>query len=216
MTVYKKLAKARLDLLLVKMEKSGHNKFADFRYFELGDFIPHVHKIFNDVGLVGVFCFEGNNATLTVHDTDGNGSVSFVSPSVAATKVERDGSQKTESIQDLGAKHTYMRRYLWLMAMEITEHDAVDRGNQPKVEDQPEEVKQKPEVKLKKEVVKENLELFSQKMIDWCKEAETLEGLTSLWADNQESIRQIKESNAEMFEKMKSTFSQRKGELSGK
>ena len=94
MTVYKKLAKARLDLLSVKMEKSGHNKFAGFHYFELGDFIPHIHKIFNEVGLVGVFCFEGNNATLTVHDTDGNGSISFVSPAVPATKVEKDGSQK--------------------------------------------------------------------------------------------------------------------------
>jgi len=215
MTVYKKLAKARVQLLSAEIKKNGFNKFAEFHYFELEDFIPHIHKIFDEIGLIGVFCFEGNNATLTVHDTDGNGSISFVSPVVPATKVERDGSQKPESIQDLGSKHTYMRRYLWLMAMEITEHDSVDRGeDKDKREDKP-EVKPKPEAKPKKEVVKENMELFAQKMADWCASAESLEGLTSLWADNQETIRDIKTANPEMFENMKATFAKRKGELSG-
>jgi hypothetical protein len=34
--------------------------------------------------------------------------------------------EKLQAIQNLGSTHTYMRRYLWLMCMEIVENDAVD------------------------------------------------------------------------------------------
>jgi hypothetical protein len=129
MNVYKKLTQARLKLLTAEMKKSGHNKFAGYHYFELGDFIPSIHKIFDELGLCGVFTFENSSATLTIHDTDGNGSIVFSSPVVSATKVEKDGTQKPESIQDMGGKHTYFRRYLWLMALEITEHDSIDAGD---------------------------------------------------------------------------------------
>jgi hypothetical protein len=129
MNVYKKLTQARLKLLSAEMKKSGHNKFAGYNYFELGDFIPHIHKIFDELGLCGIFNFEGSNATLTIHDTDQNGSIVFSSPVVSATKVEKDGTQKPESIQDMGGKHTYFRRYLWLMALEITEHDSIDSND---------------------------------------------------------------------------------------
>jgi hypothetical protein len=129
MNVYKKLMQARLKLLTTEIKKSGWNDFARYHYFELGDFIPAIHKIFDELGLCGVFTFENSSATLTIHDTDGSGSVVFSSPVVSATKVEKDGTQKPESIQDMGGKHTYFRRYLWLMALEITEHDSIDAGN---------------------------------------------------------------------------------------
>jgi len=40
MGVYKKLMKARLALQNTNLTKSGHNKFAGYKYFELGDFLP--------------------------------------------------------------------------------------------------------------------------------------------------------------------------------
>lgn len=206
MTVYKKLAKARVQLLSAEIKKNGFNKFAEFHYFELEDFIPHIHKIFDEIGLIGVFCFEGNNATLTVHDTDGNGSISFVSPVVPATKVERDGSQKPESIQDLGSKHTYMRRYLWLMAMEITEHDAVDAGTG----DETKQFKQE-----KEEVTSEgeDRELFVTKMIDWANEAQDRQGLTSLWKSNQSKIDEMKKNAPALFKQLQSKFAEIKSKF---
>ncbi len=38
MGVYKKLMQARLELQETNLTKSGHNKFAGYKYFELGDF----------------------------------------------------------------------------------------------------------------------------------------------------------------------------------
>ena len=52
--VYGKLIKARLMLQSKQINKSGHNKFAGYKYFELSDFLPAVQEIFAEVGLVDV------------------------------------------------------------------------------------------------------------------------------------------------------------------
>ena len=124
MSVYKKLQKARVMLHETQLNKSGKNKFANFNYFELGDFIPQVTSIFEKVGLCGIVSFTPDTAYLTVHDVDGDGFVTFTSPLVYASV------EKTQPIQNLGSTHTYLRRYLWLMCMEITENDVVDAVEQ--------------------------------------------------------------------------------------
>jgi len=120
MSVYKKLQEARVMLHNTQLNKSGKNKFANFNYFELGDFIPQVTDIFNKVGLCGVVSFTADTAYLTVHEVEGDGFITFTSPLVYASV------EKTQPIQNLGSTHTYLRRYLWLMCMEITENDVVD------------------------------------------------------------------------------------------
>ena len=122
MTVFKKLQQARVKLHNTKLNKSGENKFAKFHYFELGDFIPQVTAIFNELGLCGTVSFTQTEAYLTVYNVDGDKDdfVTFTSPMVYANM------EKMQAIQNLGSTHTYMRRYLWLMCMEIVENDAVD------------------------------------------------------------------------------------------
>jgi hypothetical protein len=121
MSVYKKLQEARVKLHNTKLNKSGKNAYAKFNYFELGDFIPQVTAIFNELGLCGIVSFTQDTAYLTVHNVEGeNDFVTFTSPLVYASV------EKTQPIQNLGSTHTYMRRYLWLMCMEIVENDVVD------------------------------------------------------------------------------------------
>jgi hypothetical protein len=124
MSVYKKLQEARVILHKTQLNKSGKNKFAGFSYFELGDFIPQVTEIFNKIGLCGVVSFTNDTAYLTVHETEGDGFISFTSPLVMAENA------KGQAIQSLGSTHTYFRRYLWLMCMEITENDVIDAVDQ--------------------------------------------------------------------------------------
>lgn len=120
MSVYKKLQEARILLQNTKLNKSGKNKFAGYEYFELGDFLPQIQNICQKVGLCGVVSFTAQDAYLTLHDTDGEGFVTFTSPmSSAALKGCHD-------VQNLGAVQTYLRRYLWTNAFEIVEHDALD------------------------------------------------------------------------------------------
>jgi len=120
MSVYRKLQAARAEFLLTPIKKSGKNKFAGFEYFELSDFIPAVSKIFDTAGLCGVVRFTDTEASLTVYDADGDGSIVFTSPLVMAENA------KGQAIQSLGSTHTYFRRYLWLLAMDIVEVDLVD------------------------------------------------------------------------------------------
>jgi hypothetical protein len=144
MSVYKKLQQARLALQNTKLSKSGKNKFAGYEYFELGDFLPQIQKICADIGLCGVLSFNTDMAYLTIHDTDGEGFVTFTSPmSSAALKGCHD-------VQNLGAVQTYLRRYLWTNAFEIVEHDALDAttgGIEPVKKEEPKPVQQPVQVK---------------------------------------------------------------------
>ena len=123
MSVYAKLQKARLQLVNSGIKKTGHNKHGGWFYYELGDFIPTIHKLFDAVGLCGVVRF-GEIATLTIYDTQGGESIEFSTPIVYAE------AAKGQPIQLLGSTHTYIRRYLWLLAMEIVEADAIDSQEQ--------------------------------------------------------------------------------------
>jgi hypothetical protein len=144
MSVYKKLQQARLALQNTKLNKSGKNKFAGYEYFELSDFLPQVTNIFNEIGLCGVVSFTLETAYLTVHETEGDGFVTFTSPLVMAENA------KGQAIQSLGSTHTYFRRYLWLMCMEITENDVVDAtaGVEPVKKVEPKPVQQPVQVKV--------------------------------------------------------------------
>jgi hypothetical protein len=118
--VYSKLQKARVLLQELPLKKSGFNSFAGFKYFELADFLPSINVIFDNLGLCSVFSISEGIATLRIFDSEFGGVVYFRSPTAEA------GAGKAPPIQALGSMHTYLRRYLMLNALEITEHDAVD------------------------------------------------------------------------------------------
>jgi len=127
--VLQKLMKARLALQKKQLKKSGHNKFAGYYYFELGDFLPTVQEIFSELGLCGVVSYTGDLAKLTIRDVNGEGAVEITSPMGSAAL------KGCHEVQNIGAVETYQRRYLWVTAMEIVEHDVLDAttgADQPK------------------------------------------------------------------------------------
>lgn len=120
MSVHKKLMQARIQLQGTKLSKSGKNKFAGYSYFELGDFLPTIQDIFNQIGLCGYISFGTDLATLTITDTDGGGEITITSPMAEANL------KGAHPIQNLGAVQSYTRRYLWMSALEVTENDILD------------------------------------------------------------------------------------------
>lgn len=120
MSVYAKLNKARLKFHTLPLKKSGHNKFAGFRYFELGDFLVPALQICDEVGISCTISFGGGDATMRIVDLEDGSTILLNTPVAdAATKGQLP-------IQSLGSQHTYLRRYLWMLALEIVEHDAID------------------------------------------------------------------------------------------
>ena len=120
MTVHKKLMQARIKLQGMKLNKSGENKFAGYKYFELGDFLPQTMQIFHDLGLCSVVSFDSDYARLCITDTEDGTTITINSPMAEANL------KGAHPIQNLGAVESYQRRYLWLTAMEIVEHDIID------------------------------------------------------------------------------------------
>lgn len=120
MSVYTKLQAARIALQSTQMKKSGNNKFAGYSYFELGDFLPRVNELFAQSGLFSAVSFNKELATLKIIDTEDGSEVVFTSPMADAQL------KGCHPIQNLGAVETYQRRYLYVTALEIVEHDALD------------------------------------------------------------------------------------------
>ena len=129
--VHKKLMNARMALQSMSLKKSGHNKFAGYQYFELGDFLPQINEIFHSIGLCGVISYTKDYADLTITDVDDGTFITISSPMVEANL------KGAHAIQNLGAVETYQRRYLWMTAMEIVEHDALDSSAPIKEEKAP-------------------------------------------------------------------------------
>ena len=118
--VFEKLQKARIMLQSAELKKSGHNKFAGYKYFELGDFLPAVNQIFADLKLCQTLEFSQEMAVMWVIDTENGGMAKFTCPMASAQL------KGCHEVQNLGASITYITRYLLVMALAICEHDAID------------------------------------------------------------------------------------------
>lgn len=123
MNVYQRLNAAREEFHSLKLEKTGHNKFAGYYYFELGDFLIPALKVFKKHGLCGTISFGcgANIAKMCVVNVEKPDEyIAFESPMGSAAL------KGCHEVQNIGAVETYQRRYLWVAALEIVEHDALD------------------------------------------------------------------------------------------
>lgn len=173
MSVFTKLQECRVKLQEMNLKKSGENKFAKFKYYELADFLPSINKLFLEYKLCSNFSINSYYAKLTIYDAeDTNSNLEFTSTLAPA---ELRGATP---IQSLGAEHTYLKRYLYLNALEIVEGDALDaslgsdkvkKTYEKKVNEKPQEVKKEEDLEIPKE------DLDFHKGLDEITDVETLQ-----------------------------------------
>ena len=119
---FHKLLVARMKFLETGAKKTGKNMSLSFRYFELDDIIPVALPIFMEVGLLPVVTFTTDTATMTIHNTsDPADTVVFTSP-----MREPEVNRGTNPVMALGSAHTYLRRYLYMIALDICEPDTIN------------------------------------------------------------------------------------------
>ncbi len=129
MNVYQKLLTARAKFLEADVQKTGKNMHLSFKYFELDDIVPTATRIFGEVGLIPIVNFTSDIATMTIVNTDNpwEESIRFGAPfNQIAPIVSNTGKQATNEMQALGSSITYMRRYLYMIALDICESDSFD------------------------------------------------------------------------------------------
>ena len=120
--IYQKLMEVRTNFHKLELKKSGHNKFANFKYFELGDFLVPATKLLNEIGLCPKITFTDELAKMTLVNTDNpSETIEFTSP---MRDLELKGAN---SMQSLGGCETYQTRYLYIQLLNIVESDSFDR-----------------------------------------------------------------------------------------
>lgn len=117
-SVLQKLQQARVMLQEKNLKKTGYNPFQKFNYFELSDFLPQVNDIFNELKLYSHFNLYRDKAKLVIICTETNEQLQFTTP-IQQIK-------ENAKMQDIGAIHTYSKRYLYYNALEIVENDLID------------------------------------------------------------------------------------------
>ena len=122
MNVYQRLMYARTAFLNSGAKKSGKNSHMKYLYFELEDIVPIAQPIFQEIGLLPVVNFEDTEATMTLYNVDAPEEfIIFKSPMRELT-----GNAAINALQSLGASETYLRRYLYMVALDIVEPDFTD------------------------------------------------------------------------------------------
>lgn len=119
--IYSKMQKARCEFQEKPLKKSGHNQFAGYHYFELGDFLPTINALLEKYNLCSHINFTNELATLTIYNSENTDEkIEFTSPMSEANL------KGCHSVQNLGAVQTYLRRYLYVNAFEIVESDGLE------------------------------------------------------------------------------------------
>lgn len=119
--IYQKLMEVRVKFHGLELKKSGHNKFANFKYFELGDFLVPATKIMDEIGLCPIITFTDDMAEMLVVNTSNpSETIKFTSP---MRSLELKGAN---SMQSLGGIETYQTRYLYIQLLNIVESDSFD------------------------------------------------------------------------------------------
>ena len=129
MNIYEKMQKAKVELQKKDLKKTGMNKFSNYKYYELGDFMPAINEICLELKLFTQVNFNKENAILTIINIEKvDEKLEYVSEMVKTTL------KGCNEIQALGGVQTYQRRYLYMNAFEISENDYYVDG-QDNIED---------------------------------------------------------------------------------
>lgn len=131
MSVPERLQMAKVELQSKGLKKTGHNEFAKFNYFTLDDFLPSVNEIFLRLRLYSRFWIEQKVIDGIIYEYAHLKVSDFDNPLMCEeTSTPTAEWNNPNPIQALGGKHTYMRRYLYMNLLDISETDIVD-ASQP-------------------------------------------------------------------------------------
>lgn len=119
--IYLKIQMCRVELQAMNLRKTGKNKFAGFSYYTLEDITPTLNNLLLKYRLASEISFNSQIGRLKLVNIDNTQeTLIFEAPM-------REAEQKgCNSVQNLGATITYMRRYLYLIAFDIVEYDTFD------------------------------------------------------------------------------------------
>lgn len=182
--IYGKIMEARLMFLESNPQKSGRNEFQKFSYYELDDIVPSATRICNELQLYTEIDMGANlfgYATLTVINIENPEERTYFRIKMP----EIGGGNSNQVLQDTGKTETYLRRYLYLLFLDIAQNDEVDatdnrpqRNNPTKPRNNPSTPSaKKPAPSTRKQPLTTNKKLTKKQVKELAEMDETLAGI---------------------------------------
>ena len=164
MTVFEKLNEARLRFQNAGVKKSGENKFAGYKYYELSDILPFINQIANELKFCCVINYKEDLATLDFCDIEKDEKITFTCPMCKTTV------KGATEVQCEGAVITYLKRYLYQNCFEIVEGDMLDGGINPNAKTENADLES---VKIDNmiEYIKANMNTMTDEQLDYTNKA---------------------------------------------
>jgi hypothetical protein len=129
-TVHARMSAIKAELAKIEIKKSGHNKFAGFKYHELQDFMVHINQLNQKHGVNDLVEIDEDKKECRITLINVDAKDDFYTVSVPYREAQMLGKGGTPSnvdvIQRMGSTITYNRRYLYMTAYNIVESDSVD------------------------------------------------------------------------------------------
>lgn len=125
LSLHEAIIRIRVELQNSNIKKSGFNKFAGFKYFELSDFLPKLNELMLKYNVNDVFTITEDKAILTLIKDDERQDYTMPFKLFEVPK-NKSGQPQMQEIQYLGALNTYIKRYLYMNAFGITDGEIID------------------------------------------------------------------------------------------
>lgn len=122
--IYEKLSIVRHGFSELSLQKSGVNHYAEFQYFELSDIVPSATELLEENKLLFLVSLDNNQAMGKLINTEN--SEQTIEITVPFTPIAEPKTYRMNEIQATGAAITYMRRYLYMLLLDIVEQDTVN------------------------------------------------------------------------------------------
>lgn len=124
LNLFTKLQAIKVELLNSNLRKSGKNKYSNYDYYELSDFLPTISTLCSKYGVFTTVSFNNELATLTAINCENT------TETYSITSPMRDVELSScNAIQSLGGVETYQRRYLYMSMFDIVDPDQFDGNN---------------------------------------------------------------------------------------
>ena len=166
-TLYGKLKQIKVELRKVINTKSGYNTHSKFKYYQLEDFLPQILEAFSRYNIYNEYSIDTDLEIVeerTDFDEETNKTYKTVTKRpveyaylylknldneddemVYRLKTAEASVYGAAAIQNLGAKITYMKRYVYMSLLDIVEPDAVDSAPQGETQTVPQNTIQAPQ-----------------------------------------------------------------------
>ena len=166
-TLYGKLRQIKVELRKVINTKSGYNTHSKFKYYQLEDFLPQILEAFSKYNIYNEYSIDTDLEIIeerTDFDEETNKTYKTVTKRpveyaylylknldneddemVYRLKTAEASVYGAAAIQNLGAKITYMKRYIYMSLLDIVEPDAVDAAPQGETQTVPQNTIQAPQ-----------------------------------------------------------------------